>query len=205
MKKRLFILTAMLSLLPSGVYAQEGKGFLLPYAIENGDTIPIITLREAVVIGHSSLKSKRDWRQFRRMVYNLKKVYPYTQIARSKLAEMDAHISRLRTKKERKNYIEQVEKEMFAEFETPLRKLTRSQGKLLIKLIDRETGRSSYTVVKELKGGFTTFLWQNVGRMFGYNLKDKYDPKGEDAVLEELVQMYEHGTFDRLYYSMFAE
>ena len=203
MQQRLLLLLAM-SFLFSGVNAQESKGFLLPYIIENGDTVFYSKIEEAVVVGHSSVKSKRDWRQYRRMVYNLKKVYPYTQIAKSKLAEMDAYFNRLKTKKERKDYIDEVEKEMMAEFEGPLRKLTKSQGKMLIKLIDRETGRSSYALVKELKGGFKTFFWQNIGKLFGYNLKARYDPNGEDAVLEELVQMYENGTFDRLYYQMFG-
>ena len=190
-------------LLFSVVRAQEGKGFLLPYLIENGDTVFYSKIKEATVVGHGSVKSKRDWKQFRRMVYNLKKVYPYTQIAKNKLAEMNAHFIRLGTKKERKEYIDRVEKEMMAEFEGPLRKLSRSQGKMLIKLIDRETGQSSHALVKELKGNFTTFFWQNIGRLFGYNLKDRYDPKGEDSVLEELVQMYENGTFNKLYNSMF--
>lgn len=202
MPKWLLILLALLFPL-SGLYAQESKGYLLGYVIENGDTIYVSSIKEVIVVGHSSVRSKRDWKQYRRMVYNLKKVYPYTQIAKNKLAEMDAHFIQLKTKKERKEYIDRVEKEMMAEFEGPLRKLTKSQGKMLIKLIDRETGRSSYTVVKELKGKFTTFFWQNIGRLFGYNLKARYDPNGEDAVLEELVQMYENGTFDRLYYQMF--
>lgn len=202
MQKLLLSLLVML-LLSFSLYAQEDNGYLLGYVVENGDTVYVSSIKEAVVVGHSSVRSKRDWRQYRRMVYNLKKVYPYTQLVKSKLAEMNARFTHLKTKKERKEYVDRVEKEMMAEFEGPLRKLTISQGKMLIKLIDRETGRSSYALVKELKGGFTTFFWQNIGRLFGYNLKARYDPKGEDAVLEELVQMYENGTFDRLYYSMY--
>ncbi len=203
MQKQLFLLMVMV-LLFSGAHAQERKEYLLPYIIENGDTIFYSKIKEATIIGHSSVRSKHDWKQYRRMVYNLKKVYPYTQIAKNKLAEMDTHFSRLKTKKERKDYIDRVENEMMAEFEGPLRKLTRSQGKMLIKLVDRETGQSSYAIVKELKGNFTTFFWQNIGRLFGYNLKTRYDPNGEDAVLEELVKMYEDGSFDRLYYQMFG-
>ncbi|MDR0659877.1 MAG: DUF4294 domain-containing protein [Prevotellaceae bacterium] len=203
MFKRLFLLLLLLFLVPSGVFAQERKDRLMGYIIENGDTIYVASIREAFIIGHFSVKNKRDWREYRRMVYNFKKVYPYSQIAKNKLAEMDTHFAQLKTKKERKNYIDKVEKEMFAEFEGPLRKLTKSQGKMLIKLIDCETGRSSFAVVKELKGGFKTFFWQNIGKLFGYNLKTRYDPTGEDAVLEELVQMYKNGSFDYLYYRMF--
>lgn len=205
MNKRLFSLIVISFLLFTWLYGQENKGYLMPYVVENGDTIFVSRINELTIIGHPSVRSKRDWRQYRRMVYNLKKVYPYTQIAKQKLKEMEAHYTQLKTKKQRKEYIDKVEKEMMAEFEGPLRKLTRSQGKMLIKLIDRETGRSSFSVIKEFKGGFNTFFWQNIGRLFGYNLKDKYDPTGEDAVLEELVQMYENGTFDRLYYRIFFE
>lgn len=205
MYKRLFFLSVLLLLLLSKAYAQGGNEILFSRVLENGDTMYFGKINDVIVVGRFLGKNKGDWKQYRRMVYNLKRVYPYTQIAKKKLSEMDAHFDRLKTKKERKAYIDKVEKDILSEFEGPLRKLTRSQGKMLIKLVDREVGRSSYTIVKEFKGGFATFFWQNIGRLFGYNLKMKYDPNGEDALLEELVQMCENGTFEMLYYSMFYE
>lgn len=204
MLKRLLSIALVFTAFFPKATAQEKREYPLPYVIEGNDTIFLSRIDAANVYGHRSVKSKREWKQYYRMVYNLKKVYPYSQIAKRKLAEMNAHFLQLETKKERKNYINRIEKELLAEFEGPLRKLTRSQGKMLIKLIDRETGQSSYEVVKELKGGFATFFWQNIGRLFGYNLKARYDPNGKDSVLEELVQMCENGTFDQLYYSMFS-
>ena len=100
--------------------------------------------------------------------------------------------------------VKTVEKKLFDEFDAPLRKLTFSQGKMLIKLIDRETGHTSYSVLKEFKGGVSAFFWQNIARVFGHNLKSQYD-KNEEQMLEKLVLMCENGTFDQLYYSMFLK
>jgi hypothetical protein len=150
-------------------------------------------------------KNKKDYKNFRRMVYNLKKVYPYAQVAKNKLINLNRQYSVAKTKKERKEAVKKLEKELFAEFDAPLRKLTRSQGKMLIKLIDRETGESTYSVLKEFKGGFNAFLWQGVATLFGHNLKARYNKNGDDKILEELVQMCENGTFNQLYYSMFRQ
>jgi hypothetical protein len=175
---------------------------LMMYRIEAGDTVYLDNLPEAVVRGRMN---NRKYRQYRRMVYNLKKVYPYAQIAKRKLAEMDARYSEIKSDKERKKYTKQIEKELLSEFEAPLRKLTISQGRMLIRLIDRETGRTSYTVLKEFRGGFTAFCWQGIAKLFGNSLKAQYDAEGEDKILEELVRKCENGTFDNLYNSMFYQ
>jgi hypothetical protein len=165
------------------------------------DTIQVETL-PPVYIYH--WKKKKDYRNFRRTVYNLKKVYPYTQIAKKKFAELEAKYQNS-SAKERKIIVKQLEKELFAEFEAPLRNLTISQGRMLIKLIDRETGQTSYSVLKEFKGGFKAVFWQGVAKLFGNNLKTQYDKAGEDKILEELVLMCEDGTFDKVYYSIFIQ
>ncbi len=205
MFRRFFLIMILMAILFSGASAQKKESYLVPFVIENGDTLYMFDMPESAVVAKMTRKQRREWKQYTRMVYNLKKVYPYSQIAKRKLEEMNDHFLSLSNKKERKDYVKQVEKEMFAEFEGPLKKLSYSQGKMLIKLIDRETGQSAFEVVKEMKGGFTAFFWQNVARIFGSNLKARYDPNGEDKVLEELIRMCEDGTFDRLYYSMFVK
>ncbi|MDR3245059.1 MAG: DUF4294 domain-containing protein [Prevotellaceae bacterium] len=149
-------------------------------------------------------KNKKDYRNYRRMVYNLKKVYPYAQIAKKKLSELDAKYQS-GSNKEKKEIVKTLEKELFSEFEAPLKNLTISQGGMLIKLIDRETGKTSYSVLKDFKGGFRAVFWQGVARLFGNNLKAQYDKYGEDKILEELVLMCEDGTFDKIYYNMFIK
>ena len=95
--------------------------------------------------------------------------------------------------KERKKIIKQAEKEINEEYGNDLRDLTFSQGKILIKLVYRETGSSSYELVAELRGKFRAFFWQAFARLWGFNLKNEYDPEGEDKEIEFIVQMIEAG------------
>ena len=94
-------------------------------------------------------------------------------------------------------------KQLFNEFEKPLRKMSFSQGKLLLRLIDREIGQSSYSIIKNYRGGAAAGFWQGVAKIFGSDLKKPYDRFGQDRLTEELVQMYQRGTFEYLYYSIF--
>lgn len=201
--KQLILLTTMFVGALQSV-AQHKPTYIMQYIVEGNDTILIDSLPEVIVMPRRTFASKKEYREFYRLVYNLKKVYPYAQTAKRKLSDINKRYVEL-PKKQRKAYLKQFEKELFAEFEAPLRKLTRSQGRMLIKLINRETGETSYEIVKELKGGFKAFMWQSVARLFGSNLKSTYDKYGDDKVLEELVQMYESGTFFALYYSMFND
>jgi hypothetical protein len=95
--------------------------------------------------------------------------------------------------KERRRIMKQAEDELRNEFEDDLKKLTFKQGAILIKLVDRETGNSSYELVQELRGKFVAFFWQAFARLFGYNLKEEYDPDGADREIEEIVVMIENG------------
>ena len=131
--------------------------------------------------------------------------YPYALMAKEKVLVADSVLaSRKFTSKGREKFIKDFEKQLFAEFEKPLRKMTISQGKLLLKLIDREIGQSSYQLIKEYKGGFNAVFWQGVARLFGSDLRKPYDKFGEDRITEDLVQMYNNGTFDYLFYSIFS-
>lgn len=161
--------------------------------VVDSDTIAILELPEV------SVYEKRDFeylylkRRYRRMILNIKKAYPYARIAGVRLKELDDHLVTLDSEKERKEYIDQAEKEIMMEFEKEVRHLTVTQGIILVKLIDRETGRTSYQVIKELKGGFTAFFWQGIARIFGNNLKTEYDPADQDKVMEDIVLGIEAG------------
>ena len=91
--------------------------------------------------------------------------------------------------------MKQVEKELLDEYEDDLKKLTITQGRILIKLVDRETGATSYELVKELRGSFSAFFWQAFARIFGSTLKAEYDPYGEDRLIEEIVLLIDNGYF----------
>lgn len=179
------------------LYGQNPKTIdgnqMLPVRVVNGDTLPNINLRQVVVFPKRTFSNKRDYRRYRRLIRNLKVVYPYVQIAKYKISEMDVHYRTLESDAAKKAYIKQVEKELRDEFEGQLVKLTFSQGRLLIKLIDREIGRTSYAVIRDLRGGFSAVFWQAVARFFGSNLKAEFDAYGDDMLLNELIILHEHG------------
>jgi hypothetical protein len=95
--------------------------------------------------------------------------------------------------RDRKKYIRNVEKEVFAKYQGDIEKMTISQGRLLIKLIDRETEITSYTIIHDYRGKFSAAFWQSIARIFGTNLKEEYDPYGEDALIEAIIKEIDAG------------
>ena len=161
--------------------------------VEGADTIPMVQLPELRIYERQDFEYLYLKRRYRRLIRNVKKAYPYAKVAGVKLKELDDHLVTIKNEKEQKAYIDQAEKEIMAEFEKEVKKLTVSQGIILVKLIDRETGRTSYKEIKELKGGFTAFFWQGIARIFGNNLKAEYDPEDADRVIEDIVLGIEAG------------
>jgi hypothetical protein len=161
--------------------------------VVDGDTLNNVSIGKVYIFPYQKFKRPRDEEKYRRLIYNIKKVYPYAIIARNMLMSMEADVSKIRGKREREIYLKDAEKRLRGEFEEPLKKLSISQGKLLLKLIDRETGRTSYSIVKELRGTFSAFVWQSLARLFGSNLKSCFDENGEDKNLNRIILMYENG------------
>ncbi len=193
MKKLHFILFFVL-LLPFSSFAQENKRIVVYAKVIDGDTIPIIPLPEVSVYSFRVFKTKREARRITRLMRNVRKVYPFAKLAGIKLNEYNEILLEAKNDKERRKIMKKAEKEIKADFGDDLRKLTFTQGKILIKLIDRETGTSSFKLVQELRGKFVAFFWQTFARLFGYNLKVKYDPEGEDRAIETIVLMIENGA-----------
>ncbi len=193
MKKLIFILTFLIIVSNQG-FSQETNRIVVFARIIDGDTVPIIALPEINVYSFKIIKSKRKARQLSRLIKNVKKVYPYAKLAGIKLQEYNEIFLTMSSEKEKRKLIRQVEKELKDEFGDELRSLTFSQGKILIKLIDRETGNSSFELVQELRGKFVAFFWQTFARIFGYNLKVKYDPEGKDRNIEIIILMIENGS-----------
>lgn len=156
--------------------------------VSNGDTLTVVDMVPVMIF-----RRPVDTRRYARLIHNLKQVYPIAKEANRTLREIEAHIATLPSQKEKDAYVKAMEKKLKTQYTPVLRKLTFSQGKILIKLIDRETGSTSYQLVKELRGGFSAFLWQGVARLFGANLKDRYDKEGEDRMIERLIILYEAG------------
>ena len=185
----------------------QDKRVHIGYIIENGDTIYVDKIKPAYIFNRpDSWRQSREWRRYYRTVYNFAKTYPYALKACEIMKDADSTIANSDfTRWEKEKYIKSYEKRLFKEFEKPLRKLSINQGKMLLKLIDREAGISSYQAIRNYKGGAAAGFWQGVAKLFGSDLKKKYDKDGEDKIVEELVQMYQEGSFWYLYYSMFRE
>ena len=161
--------------------------------IEGNDTIPMIEIPEVRIYQRQDLEYLYLKRRYRRLIRNIKKAYPYSKIAGKELKELDMHLASIENEKERKVYIQKAEKEIMDQFEKEVKRLTVTQGIILVKLIDRETGRTSYQVIKDLRGGITAFFWQGIARIFGNNLKAEYDPNNKDRIIEDIVQGIEAG------------
>ena len=181
------------------------SGYVMGYTVENGDTIYIDRIQPAYALNKPvyDLK-KKEWRKFYKLIYNFKKTYPYALQAKKAAQQVDSIVAAEHMNgREQDEYVKEFEKKLFKEFEKPLRNLTVTQGRLLMKLVDREMGLTTFYVIKNYRGRFKAFMWQGVARLFGSNLKTPYDRFGKDKKVEELVKMWEAGTFDPLYYSIF--
>lgn len=167
--------------------------FLVRGIVYNGDTIPYYQLPVVSIVSKRSYKSYVDQVRYEKLVRNVKKAYPYAKIAGDKFKEYEKALAQIPSK-QHKAYMKKAEDEIKAGFESDLRKLTFSQGKILIKLVDRQAGQSSYALVQDLRGNFSAFCYQSLGRLFGYNLKTRYDlSKEENVEIEQIVQMIERG------------
>ncbi len=184
--------------LPSGkLQAQMGYGNnkLLAYAtIEDGDTIPIFHLNTVNIITKWTLLTDKEIKKNQRLIRNVRKTLPYAKEARRRLQEIEKDMAGLPPAK-RKAYIKKYEEEMLAEFQEDLEGLTFSQGKVLLKLVDRETGNNSYTLVADLRGKVRATFYNTFARMFGFNMKERFDPKRnkEDNLIDRIARSIELG------------
>ncbi|NSW95230.1 MAG: DUF4294 domain-containing protein [Bacteroidales bacterium] len=159
----------------------------------NGETLPEVEIKDVYIIGSRKGSKKMTFRGYERLIYNLKKVYPYALIVRSRLGQVNYELSNIQDEKARKEYLKEVEKDVFKEYEDDVRDMTITQGKLLIKLIYRETLNTSYDLIRQYRGNFSASFWQFVAKLFGTDLKAAYDPLGEDALMEMIIQEIEAG------------
>lgn len=186
------------------------EGVLMGFILRGPDDTLFIDNLSPIWVFPKGRKNKKDLKDYYRLVYNFNKVYPYALVAREIVAEADGELDRLgvadrRGGFKRTKYVNNMQDELFDVFEKPLRNMTFSQGKLLVKLIDREIGKSSYDIIKDYKSGVAAKFWQGVASLFDNDLKKRYDPTGDDAVTEYLVEQWELGYFDNLYYSIFYD
>lgn len=175
------------------VFAQQNINDTIYSAavIYNGDTIEAKTLPDLPFFSRysgSQMSNRAKWTRLRNAVYV---TFPYAKRAGNVMNDINAHLLQVNDKESRKKYIQSREKELKKEFTDPLTNLSIYQGKVLMKLINRETGNNCYDIIKEYKGGFTARFYQTVAFLFTSNLKQPYDKTGDDAEMEKIVQEVE--------------
>ncbi|MBE0675203.1 MAG: DUF4294 domain-containing protein [Bacteroidales bacterium] len=170
-----------------------GRYHLLQVVSRDGERLPEIELEDVVIVGRRSLSDRFQAWRYDRLIYNVKKVYPYSLMIRERYYEVNRLLEYMPDEKKRKEYLKQLEKDLFREYEDDMRKMTITQGRILIKLIDRETSNSSYDLIREYRSAVTATFWQGIARIFGSSLKEKYDPDGDDILIERIIREIEMG------------
>lgn len=167
--------------------------------VVNGDTVLHYWLEPVLVTAKPVFKNRRERIRYTKLRRDVLKVLPYAKYAGAKYRQMEAELQYVDSEKERKEIIDAVEEDIKDNFRKDLSKLTIRQGTILIKLIDRETGRTSYVLLQELKSKLTAFMWQSIARIFGHNLKDHYNPE-EEAEVEKVIRSVEGDYYYEMYY-----
>ena len=191
---RVYIKILTGSILVFFFYLQDSAKIMIGI-IDNGDTIIHRNLKEVVVMPELDFRNPRQERKFHRYIEKVKKVYPYAKLAGEVLREYEPKYLALQDDRARRKMMKELEQQLLREYKDDIKKLTISEGRILLKLIDREARRTSYALIKEFRGGFSAFFWQSIARIFGGDLKVEYDPYGEDKVLEHIVMLIEIGYY----------
>ncbi|OJV36902.1 MAG: hypothetical protein BGO29_01820 [Bacteroidales bacterium 36-12] len=180
----------------SAINIKEEKpadGRRLAYLVEGNDTVFLAFLRDIYVFPKMKYKNKKQEEFYWRTVRDVKKALPYAKIVSTELIRVNTLLKEIEKDSDRNKYLAKYEKEIFKKYEPELRKFTLNQGRLLLKLIDRECNSTSYDLIKAYRGNVSAFFWQGIARLFGSNLKSEYDAKGNDNIVERVILLVEAG------------
>ena len=195
--KRILVFILFFSFIVIENSAQEQtntiKGYMVPARIHEGDTIASLRMPTLYVFKPLIFKNKKQQQAYNRMVRNVKRTLPIAKEVNRAIIETYEYLQTLPDEKARQKHLNQVEKGVKEQYTPRLKKLSFSQGKLLIKLINRETNSSSYELVKAFLGPFKAGFYQAFAAIFGASLKKEYHPEGEDAMIEQIVLLVESG------------
>jgi len=192
---RLLLVIALLSIFSVSSIAQD-KFLVAPFTIVNGDTFFIADVPEVEVL---AFKNKEEQKKYNILKRRVLKVYPFAISAKEKLMNIQVGLDSIPKRRHKKRYTKEVAKWVKEEYADRLKNLTMSEGKILVKLIFRETNTSSYEIVKSYRGRFNAFFWQTMAKFWDNNLKTEYDPVNnrEDMLIEHiLIQAKLEGKFE---------
>lgn len=166
-------------------------GYYLTTKLESGEEVPWFPIETVVVKAFRQWKSASEREQYFRLKRNVLRVLPYAIYAQKRYEKLDRDLALVSSKRDEKRLIKECEQEIKEKIHNEVKNLSVSQGKILIKLIERQTGSTSYELVKGMKGSVTAFVYQGVAKIFGHNLKSTYDAQ-EDFVIENIIREYEN-------------
>lgn len=178
----------------SSTLPPSNRGYLVNAILEKGDTIPVIKLRTLNVFAPLEFKSEKEKLEYLRLIRDVKKTLPYARMISSTMKETYEYIETLSSNKERLAHLKRMEDELYKEYFPEMKKLTLRQGKLLIKLIDRQCGSSGFELVEAFLGSISANIWNIFAKFFGASLKSSYDPQNKDALTERVVILVENGV-----------
>jgi len=158
--------------------------------LDNGEVVPWFPIEEVVIYAKRTFKTEEDRQKYLRLRRNVIRVLPYAIYAQKRYEQLDRDLALANSRREEKRLIKECEREIKDKITSEVKNLSVSQGKILIKLIERQTGNTSYDLVKDMKGGISAFVYQGVAKIFGHNLKSTYDPQ-EDYEIENIIREYE--------------
>ena len=166
------------------------NGAVMQMLIVDGDTNYIYNMQTFNVVDLKPYGDPEKDKMFSRMRYYVRKVYPYAKVAADKLNMYEKQLEGVKSKSKRRKIMKQREKALKEEFEDVIKTMSKTSGRVLIKLIDRETGQSTYEIIKEMRGGFKAWTYQGIGMFYGADLKQRFNPKTseEDEMIERVVQ-----------------
>ena len=168
-------------------------GQRLAVQIFNNDTVYLAFLRDIYVFPRMKFANKRQEQFYWRTVRDVKRALPYAKIVSSELMRVNSLLLEMDNEKERQRYLKQYEKDIFKRYEPELKKFTLSQGRLLLKLIDRECNSTSFNLIKQYRGSASAYFWQGVAYIFGSSLKSEFDAQGNDQIIERVILLVESG------------
>ena len=161
--------------------------------IEDGDTIPQLVLPTIYVFPALKFESSKQEKFYWKTVRDVKRTLPYAKAIGATLQRINAELEKIPDEKDRKAYMKSMEEELIGQYESDMRKMTLSQGKMLIRLVDRECNQTSYELIKQYRGGVRAFFWQGFAKLFGADLKTTYDKDDKDKIVERVIILVEAG------------
>lgn len=164
------------------------KGTICQAIVEHNDTIPYVTLDAVIVSTSYVFKNEEERRAWTRIRKRVQKVYPYAVLAGIQIRNMDHQLQLIKSSDDQKAYLKAEEQRLKRDFENELKALNFQEGQILLKLINRESGKTTFDIIKQFKGSFQAYMYQGIARLFGYNTKETYSAAFEDVMIERAVK-----------------